>query len=110
MKRRVAVWVVAAGLHSGFASAQAAPASPDAGHPARAAVPAPAAKKADSVAAKPAIPAGYRSPFADYRPFTPQEPLKSWRAANGEVREAGGHAGLMKGGRDGARSPKGGTP
>ena len=52
---------------------------------------------------KPTVPAPnpagaiYQSPFADYRRFTPEEPLKDWRRANDEVREAGGHVGLMKG-------------
>lgn len=40
----------------------------------------------------------YRSPFADYRRFTADEPLKDWRRANDEVRDAGGHVGLLKGG------------
>ena len=38
----------------------------------------------------------YSSPFADYRAFKADEPLKDWRKANDEVREAGGHIGLMK--------------
>lgn len=41
--------------------------------------------------------AGYRSPFADYRAFDADVPLKDWRRANDEVRDAGGHVGLMKG-------------
>jgi hypothetical protein len=47
---------------------------------------------------------GYRAPCDTYRPFKAEEPLKDWRAANREVREAGGHAGLMKDsqGRQGA--------
>lgn len=49
-------------------------------------------------AAKPSSsrPCAYTSPFADYRPFTAAEPLKDWRRANEEVREAGGHVGFMK--------------
>lgn len=39
----------------------------------------------------------YRSPFADYRPFNADEPMKDWRRANDEVRDAGGHVGLLKG-------------
>ena len=39
----------------------------------------------------------YRSPFSDYRPFSQELTPKEWRRANDEVREAGGHAGLMKG-------------
>jgi hypothetical protein len=39
----------------------------------------------------------YRSPFADYRPFSEEVAPKAWRAANDEVRETGGHIGLMKG-------------
>lgn len=46
----------------------------------------------------PASAAGYRSPFADYRAFAPDEPLEDWRRANDEVREAGGHVGLMRAG------------
>lgn len=58
--------------------------------------------KAGPSAAKPAGEArpeearGYASAFAGYRPFDPQEPAKPWRAANEEVREAGGHIGVMK--------------
>jgi hypothetical protein len=37
-----------------------------------------------------------RSPFETYRPFNADEPLMDWRAANEQVREAGGHLGLMK--------------
>lgn len=39
----------------------------------------------------------YRSPFADYRPFSVELSPKDWRRANEEVRDAGGHIGLMKG-------------
>lgn len=39
----------------------------------------------------------YRSAFTGYRPFTAELPLKDWKKANDEVREAGGHVGLMKG-------------
>ena len=37
--------------------------------------------------------------FEGYRPFNPQEPPTGWRAANDEVREAGGHVGIAKGAR-----------
>ena len=46
--------------------------------------------------AQPAAHEGYRSPFETYRPFNADEPLMDWRAANEQVREAGGHVGLMK--------------
>jgi hypothetical protein len=39
---------------------------------------------------------GYDSPFESYRRFNADEPMKDWRAANEEVREAGGHIGLLK--------------
>ena len=58
---------------------------------------------AEETRAKPAVaPADvptttYRSAFTGYRGFNAEEPLKSWRRANGEVRDAGGHVGLMKG-------------
>jgi len=62
---------------------------------------APAATAGARPAAKvatPAAPAGaYKPPFADYRPFRIDEPLKEWRRANDEVRDAGGHVGLLKG-------------
>lgn len=63
----------------------------------------PAGKAAEKLASAPqpvATPrdsASYRSPFAGYRLFTPDEPMSQWRAANDEVRESGGHVGLMKG-------------
>ena len=41
--------------------------------------------------------AGYRSAFSDYRLFSQPVATKEWRRANDELREAGGHAGLMKG-------------
>lgn len=53
--------------------------------------------KAQDAAASPSAPgAGYRSAFADYRPFVADEPLKDWRSANDEVRDIGGHMGLTK--------------
>lgn len=42
--------------------------------------------------------------FDGYRPYTPDEPLVSWREANDLVRDIGGHVGIMKGAPD-----KGGT-
>jgi hypothetical protein len=39
----------------------------------------------------------YVSPFADYRRFDAESPPKPWRQANDEVREAGGHVGILKG-------------
>lgn len=39
----------------------------------------------------------YVSPFADYRRFDAESPPKGWREANEEVREAGGHVGILKG-------------
>jgi hypothetical protein len=46
----------------------------------------------------PSATAGSRqSAFAGYRRFTTDEPLKDWRDANEEVREAGGHIGMSKG-------------
>ena len=45
-------------------------------------------------------PAGvYRSSFDGYRRYNAQEPPKHWRAANEEVRDAGGHVGILKGTR-----------
>ena len=82
-----------AGLHAVASWSQDSPSRPHDGHARAAAKPeaiAPAAKAAD------ARPSGYASPFADYRRFVADEPLKDWRAANDEVREAGGHMGLMK--------------
>lgn len=38
----------------------------------------------------------YRSSFAEYRPFSGDVALKDWAKANDEVREAGGHVGLLK--------------
>ena len=46
--------------------------------------------------AAPRLPA-YHSPFEGYRPFSEAVAPKDWRRANDEVREAGGHIGLMKG-------------
>ena len=105
MRTAVAGLAAALALQAGLAMAQGAPhlhgghrtgAAPE---PKEAPAPMP---KAAAGAAKPAAKArpeearGYDSAFADYRPFDPQEPAKPWRAANEEVREAGGHIGVMK--------------
>lgn len=50
-------------------------------------------------------PAEYRSAFADYKPFTEQEPA-GWREANDEVGAAGGHAGHRPGQAPGAQPSK----
>lgn len=52
--------------------------------------------------AAPAAPAAasaptYVSPFQGYRRFDAESPVKPWRQANEEVREAGGHVGILKG-------------
>ena len=39
----------------------------------------------------------YRSAFTGYRPFDGEVSLKDWKKANDEVREVGGHVGLLKG-------------
>lgn len=39
----------------------------------------------------------YRSSFSGYRAFGTDVPLKDWKKANDEVREVGGHVGLLKG-------------
>lgn len=107
MHLRFAGAALVAALHVTAASSQAAPspghqghppAKPD-GKPAARTEGKPAARAESRPAAKapPSRPAGaYQSPFADYRPFTADEPLKDWRRANDEVRDAGGHAGLLK--------------
>ena len=71
-------------------------------------------KAADSRTAAPpaarkpprAAPAGARrhaSAFDDYRHFRADEPMKDWKAANDEVREAGGHVGILKSATRGER-------
>lgn len=73
-----------------------------------AAPPQAAETRAKPAAASPDVPNGtYRSAFTDYRRFNAGEPLKSWRRANDEVRDAGGHGGLMKG-KDGKAMDHGG--
>jgi hypothetical protein len=91
-----ALW---AALHVTAAWSQAAPSQGHQGHHTAKGADAPAAKAEGRPAAKtaPSRPTGaYQSSFADYRPFTADEPLKNWRRANDEVRDAGGHVGLMK--------------
>ena len=56
-----------------------------------------AAQAGHSLAAPAPAPGLYDSPFAGYRPFSEELAPKDWRKANEEVREAGGHIGLMKG-------------
>lgn len=52
----------------------------------------------------PAFAGAFASAFADYRRFDPDEPLVDWRAANEEVKNAGGHVGLVRAhGAGGAR-------
>ena len=71
-------------------------AAPSVEHGARPAGRAQTVNRSPSAAESPEI--RFRSPFADYRRFSPDEPLKSWRSANEEVREAGGQVGVLKGG------------
>ena len=44
----------------------------------------------------PAFAGAIASAFADYRRFNPDEPLVDWRTANEEVKNAGGHLGLLR--------------
>lgn len=106
MKHLMMGAALVAALSSGIAGAQGHSNSSRAGDGAKESAP---AKKPDSTPATGAAVPAYPSPFADYRPFTPQEPPKNWRAANDEVRDIGGHIGLMKsepGGK--AQASKGG--
>jgi hypothetical protein len=91
-----ALW---AALHVTAAWPQAAPSPGHQGHHPAKGEGVPAARAESRPAAKAPLPrpaGAYQSPFADYRPFTADEPLKDWRRANDEVRDAGGHAGLLK--------------
>ena len=45
------------------------------------------------------------SPLADYRRFDADVPLVDWRAANEEVKNAGGHVGLARDREKDARAP-----
>jgi len=53
-----------------------------------------------------APPGDYRSAFTGYRAFQPEETLRDWRQVNDEVKEAGGHLGILRG----MRSPSTGAP
>lgn len=91
-----ALW---AAFHVTASGSQAAPSPGHPGHHPDKGAGTPAAKAESRPAAKASPPrasGAYRSPFADYRPFATDEPLKDWRRANDEVREASGHVGLMK--------------
>jgi len=94
MKRLLTASALIAGLHPGLSGAQDPANSPHAGHAAK---PAASVKAPERPTAKSDAGEGYRSPFADYRAFVPEQPRKSWRAANEEVGRAGGHLGLSKG-------------
>ena len=74
--------------HAGHGPRDAVPRKPDAAPDKSPRAP-PAVKQETSTSLTPA--------FLGYRPFNPQEPAKGWRAANEEVREAGGHVGIAKG-------------
>ena len=52
---------------------------------------------ANAPAAKPEPSKSVSPAFEGYRSYNPQEMVKGWRAANEEVREAGGHVGMAKG-------------
>ena len=86
-------------LFSGASSSQV-PAHPAHGPDPRKAIDQAAPERRPST--RPADEGIYRSPFGDYRGFTPQEPLVDWRGANDQVREIGGHVGLMKGAQRGS--------
>ena len=47
----------------------------------------------------------YRSAFEDYRPYR-EEARADWRSVNEEVARAGGHAGIMRGAKASAPSPR----
>ena len=71
----------------------------------------PGAVPARSQAARPAPDAtGYRSAFSDYRRFEAEPPAKGWREANDEVRDVGGHAGVVQGTRGQAEAHPGAKP
>jgi len=79
-----------AALQASFAWTQAtvpSQAGAPPGVPPTAAAPAPASPEPKTA---------FRSAFTDYRRFNADEPLKGWHRANDEVRDAGGHVGLMK--------------
>jgi hypothetical protein len=102
MKLRLTGAGLLAALHASVAWSQAPAGTP----PPREHSTRPQAAVVDSKSSQPSSPAGaaYRSPFADYRGFRGDEPLVDWRRANDQVRDAGGHVGLMKEG-GGAKAP-----
>lgn len=69
----------------------------DAAQPAEGKPQQPSSQPASQPAPEPASGALYHSAFTDYRPFSSEAALKDWRKANDEVRETGGHVGLLKG-------------
>lgn len=67
---------------------------------------------AGPAAAAPAMeqPLGYESPFKDYRGYRDEAP-RGWREVNDEVRDVGGHAGVLKAAEGGPdRAPAPGAP
>jgi hypothetical protein len=54
-------------------------------------------RPASQPAPEPASRTPYDSAFTDYRSFSAETAPKDWRKANDEVRETGGHVGLLKG-------------
>lgn len=78
-------------------SQSAPPAEHGVQHPVQAARPIQSQARSGSPVKSETVGGLYDLPFADYRPFKADEPMKDWRKANDEVREAGGHIGLMKG-------------
>lgn len=53
-----------------------------------------------------APPGDHQSAFTGYRAFQPDVPLLDWRRVNEEVKEAGGHLGILRG----LRAPATGSP
>lgn len=88
MRMYLAGFGVAAALQATFAWPQS---DAHAGHQMATTQPIPA------LAAAPAPVGAYRSAFADYLRFDPDAPLKPWREANDEVRDAGGGHLMMDG-------------
>lgn len=87
MRMYLAGFGVAAALQATFAWPQS---DAHAGH--KMAPPQPAAAPAAAARVT-----AYRSAFADYLRFDPDAPLKPWREANDEVRDAGGGHLMMDG-------------
>ncbi len=54
----------------------------------------------------PEFPGAFASAFADYRRFEPEVQLVDWRAANEEVKNAGGHVGLKRTPGAGGQAPR----